>query len=737
MGISNATTTLHPGVVGPTAPDIFNDTRGSVLSQSLSNLTYDGNASRFESDNNSLVNGGKFAIGTNVDLSGANSVVLFHFTAQALSHLARWDTVANGGVRCALTSSATDAKEFVISGVDGNPSPEGYVTVCIDPGATADTTHGTPDMSLTDALEIGFKSFSNNRAMYVNLILHQDGPLNCTGGTSGTPDTFATLTAAAPGRTLQEPVGNTFICYLPMSFDDGGSEGHFVETTAKTLIFPNTSSGVTNNAHLRDGTLGMSYKLGHASSVCTIPSGYNYTSGVTRFYFGLEGSLGTGTFSGSVNNATAFAIESAWTVNGTFTNCLQIDLTDMPTITSMAIVNPGTGADAGAILMAAGDTLSNVSGTTATATDHLIELPTAGTYTLDSVTSSGFTDAIYVSASSGTVTINVSGSTIFTDADVVTDGATVTVNNTVTWTLEHTDNTQMPDGTCYRIVDSVDGEIYNTTVSGDSGFSFDDTTLTAGRTLNLYAAYQSGSVVRQGGPWPLTIPSGGGTMSWTANETTVDSVAAEYGIDGSTVTEFSTNYVNVQCDIDDVDGETTHKRAYAWMRHIQSTETGIRNWWGIVTALDAANIVYNGDVVDIQFNNDNAATDNLLFTDEDIYVSKSGGSVNLWGEGITAFAGKVYLAETGVSGLTNSESNQLASISTVESKVDTLDTVADEILENQKARKDLNPTTGKIEWRNAAGTIIREADAYEDVDGTTAYNADSTKVARTDYMTAP
>jgi hypothetical protein len=73
------------------------------------------------------------------------------------------------------------------------------------------------------------------------------------------------------------------------------------------------------------------------------------------------------------------------------------------------------------------------------------------------------------------------------------------------------------------------------------------------------------------------------------SSTPADSVYVANGIDGSAVTEFAADYPNVQVDINDMDGETTVPRLYAWFHAICETEGGIRNFFGGMVAEDTAN----------------------------------------------------------------------------------------------------------------------------------------------------
>ena len=82
-----------------------------------------------------------------------------------------------------------------------------------------------------------------------------------------------------------------------------------------------------------------------------------------------------------------------------------------------------------------------------------------------------------------------------------------------------------------------------------------------------------------------------------------DAVYNENAIDGSTVTEFSTDYVNIEIDISDPDNTTTFQRMYAWFRYIETTSSGIQNFYGAISATDTVNYLINSSVVDLKVSN--------------------------------------------------------------------------------------------------------------------------------------
>ena len=137
----------------------------------------------------------------------------------------------------------------------------------------------------------------------------------------------------------------------------------------------------------------------------------------------------------------------------------------------------------------------------------------------------------------------------------------------------------------------------------------------------------------------------------------LDTVYNTNAIDGSTVTEFITDYPNVQVDVNDPDGATRIDRLYAWWVHNQNTEQGIRLWLGGLVAEDLGN--YRVVTSKLNLKIDNASATGVQFTgglrlyrddgSNPVVASTSGGG------SITMYADKVYIAETGVSGLTAEE----------------------------------------------------------------------------------
>ena len=84
------------------------------------------------------------------------------------------------------------------------------------------------------------------------------------------------------------------------------------------------------------------------------------------------------------------------------------------------------------------------------------------------------------------------------------------------------------------------------------------------------------------------------------------------GVDGSTVTKFVADYPNNQVDIQ-VAQDFSMAEFYNWWSYNLTTEQGIREFFGGITAIDQANLRINHTVVNLFL--DNMTSTNLVQTD--------------------------------------------------------------------------------------------------------------------------
>lgn len=171
-------------------------------------------------------------------------------------------------------------------------------------------------------------------------------------------------------------------------------------------------------------------------------------------------------------------------------------------------------------------------------------------------------------------------------------------------------------------------QIYNLTTSSEIANAI------ASGTTYSYSYYNgtgisSGDSIRirvtKTGYLPQTLLSTATSTGFSATSNAqTDVVYNSNGIDGSTVTEFSTDYANIQVDINDPDNTTSVKRLYAWMRYIETTSDGISQWMGSISADDEVNYTIDQSIANIKLDNLNSQP--LMVIDGRLY-RKDGSTV--------------------------------------------------------------------------------------------------------------
>lgn len=208
----------------------------------------------------------------------------------------------------------------------------------------------------------------------------------------------------------------------------------------------------------------------------------------------------------------------------------------------------------------------------------------------------------------GTTFENSSGSNIIIRLDaaqtvptLVETSGTITVDNAV---VANISAPNIIDGSRIQIFNvTSDTELFNEIVSGGSGFS--DTFVIpgdaqVGDTIRMRATYVSGTDARQRIEATASASTGGITFADTQQSCLV---YCDNAIDGSTVTEYTADYPNVQVDINDPDGTTTVQRLYAWYAYNETTEDGIRNFFRGLIPEDTSNYQIITSTVDLLLDN--------------------------------------------------------------------------------------------------------------------------------------
>lgn len=223
--------------------------------------------------------------------------------------------------------------------------------------------------------------------------------------------------------------------------------------------------------------------------------------------------------------------------------------------------------------------------------------------------------------------------------DVAADGNT-TADGTVTWEVRplEFDNT--------------------TTTSGYSNSWTDGEHFTSGDTIRMRWVDEDDLEITSNG-----VATAAGTTTFLDTPSD-DTVYDSYAIDGSTVTEYSSDYPNVQVDLADPDNVFYLDRFYAWWKYNLTTEGGIRNFFGGVTATDTSNLLINNGTLDIYFDNTQAASarqgDTIVLKRADgaypqVTTTSGGGGLGFY------YAGIGYSTSSG-SGLDTTERNKLLNL---------------------------------------------------------------------------
>ena len=169
----------------------------------------------------------------------------------------------------------------------------------------------------------------------------------------------------------------------------------------------------------------------------------------------------------------------------------------------------------------------------------------------------------------------------------------------------------------YNVTDAT--ELDNTIVAGTSYNSI--FAWPGVRTVRLRVSKMGYEDFEQSGQF---LASG---MSFIAS-TPIDAVYTANGVDGSTVTEFASDYPNVQIDINDLDGVTSIQRLNAWYHYITETADGIRYFFGGLIAEDELNYRIVTSIVSIKLDNVGAVPVVLLgarlYRDDDTTVIGNG-----------------------------------------------------------------------------------------------------------------
>jgi hypothetical protein len=202
------------------------------------------------------------------------------------------------------------------------------------------------------------------------------------------------------------------------------------------------------------------------------------------------------------------------------------------------------------------------------------------------------------------------------------------------------------DGTrCQLYNVTQDNELDNSLVSGGGGYSYSDVigsgeAIEDGDTIRLRTVYVNGATAKSNREFTASASASGITFVGNqVDNTPYNSLA----IDGSAQTEYTADFPNIQVDIDSPDALFAVGGLVAWMHFIQMSADGIRNYYDVVSGIDAANWFINTAQADVKLDNVNATTITqsdsvILMRDDQVYPQASptsgGGGIGMIQSGL-------------------------------------------------------------------------------------------------------
>jgi hypothetical protein len=313
------------------------------------------------------------------------------------------------------------------------------------------------------------------------------------------------------------------------------------------------------------------------------------------------------------------------------------------------------------------------------ATALRIEYTGTGDITLsaDAITWTGNTvDIHYNSTNASTLTITMqNGSDATTSAISGAAVAVVIASPIVIYTAETTDILAGSRLRVYNVTTAT--EIENDIQAVDWTLNYTEgTDFTTGDEVNIRVSWQSGATYKE--PFEITLIAGAGFNALIEQVTWTD--VENWAVDGSLETDWVADGGNI--DIDIVGSGSGEKTAMvAWWAYYITTASGVVDFWEAYTVEASNSIRQNVAVVDVVI--EKTSVGNFSFTDNDVryYRSDFSSPYDTTGNSIFMdYSGVPLLIESGVSGLTPTESNQLGAIDSVEAKVDIIDDNVDSVL---------------------------------------------------------
>lgn len=348
----------------------------------------------------------------------------------------------------------------------------------------------------------------------------------------------------------------------------------------------------------------------------------------------------TPTISGTTPSTNSIALQAdalvdltVWNPTATLTN---VDYTNQGAIAGPSQIRIIRNANTDGSILVVNQGSTSSSYTSALLNFSQNTLTTPGTYT------TAFSDTTLIFTSAGTYDLR-SGEHLGTLTLSNTSGGSVTVklapgisyvNSGPNITVEVSRDTTIAlsglvSGSRVRINNQTDNiELYNAIV-GATTLSV-PITWTADKTLDVRVTYCSGTTAYLPFQQAASFTSNGATILVSQESDTIYNTNA---IDGSTVTEFTPDYPNIQVDVS-AGATTTPQRLYAAFCYFQNGSQGIVTFFNGMAAQDLLNYTINTGTADLRLDNTGSTptifTNAYLYRDDGTTVIYSGsGSIQM------------------------------------------------------------------------------------------------------------
>ncbi|MDA3807522.1 MAG: hypothetical protein PF440_06330 [Thiomicrorhabdus sp.] len=228
---------------------------------------------------------------------------------------------------------------------------------------------------------------------------------------------------------------------------------------------------------------------------------------------------------------------------------------------------------------------------------------------------------------------------------ITTDGGVVTIESPIIYDIAETIGIE-PGSRLQIFNQTKNTEVANEIVTVDWSISYErNTSFSKGDIVRIRATYANGANFLE--PVETFVSVGASGFSALVDQVPW-AVVNNFAIDGSTVGEFSINYLTLHANITDPGGMTTKRRLVAWYAYtIFAEPQAIDKLFGAFTPEDSANIRINKQAIDLKIHNLNAQP--VIFTDDMVRLYTDDGSTLFATEGGSIFieSGRIYIADHG------------------------------------------------------------------------------------------